>query len=137
MPPDGSTGLKTLANMAGVPRTGIYLKKNRDGTPRPGTYQHLAEESDRRLEALHQAGEIPDSKAAQIERLKKANTALKKHLAQRDAELAELKEFKKLALSRIAVQHLEVERLREQTTASLKVTTLPRQPATDVIESCS
>ncbi|WP_199739361.1 hypothetical protein [Streptomyces klenkii] len=115
VPLDGSTDLKTLARMAGVPRTGFYPKKNRDGTPRPGPYQQLAEEFDRRLKNLHQAGTIPDPKAAQIERLKKANAALKKRLEQSDVELAELKEFKQLALSRIAAQHLELERLREQT----------------------
>ncbi|MFA7764905.1 hypothetical protein [Streptomyces sp. NRRL S-448] len=137
VPPDGSTDLKTLARMAGVPRTGFYPKKNRDGTPRPGPYQHLAEEFDRRLETLHQAGAIPDPKAAQIERLKEANTALKKRLELREAELAELQEFKQLALSRITAQHLEIERLREQTTASPKVTTLPRRESTGVMGSCS
>lgn len=137
VPPDGSTDLKTLAQEAGVHRTGFYPKKNRDGIPRPGPYQHLAEEFDRRLKALHQAGTIPDPKAAQIERLKEANAALKNRLEQREDELAELKEFKQLALSRIAAQHLEIQCLREQTAAGPTVSTLPRRASTGVIGSCS
>ncbi|KPC62673.1 hypothetical protein [Streptomyces chattanoogensis] len=137
VPPDGSTDLKTLARMAEVPRTGFYPKKNRDSTPQPGPYQHLAEEFDRRLTTLRQAGTIPDPKAAQIERLKQANEALKKRLEQCDTELADLKAFKQLALSRIAAQQHEIERLREQTTADTKITTLPRRPVTGAIGSCS
>ncbi|MBH1934973.1 hypothetical protein I5Q34_11920 [Streptomyces sp. AV19] len=137
VPPDGSTDLKTLARMAEVPRTAFYPKKNRDGTLRPGPYQQLAEEFDRRLKTLHQAGTIPDPKTAQIERLKKVNAALKKRLNQHEAELAELKEFKQLALSRITAQHLEIERLREQATADAKVMTLPRRAVTSAIGSCS
>ncbi|MEU9305216.1 hypothetical protein [Streptomyces sp. NPDC048269] len=90
----------------------------------------------RRLENLHQAGAIPDPKAAQIERLKKTNAALKERLDRHEAELAELKAFKQLALSRITAQHLEIERLREQATADTKVTTLPRR-VTSAIGSCS
>ncbi|WP_405884626.1 hypothetical protein OG762_41610 [Streptomyces sp. NBC_01136] len=138
VPPDGSTDLKTLARMAGVPRTGFYPKKHRDGTPRPGPYQHLAAEFDQRLDALHQAGTIPDPKAAQMERLKNANAALKKRLEQSDAELAELKAFKQLALSRIAAQHLEVERLRAHVAEGSRVTDLTRwKTTTGTIGSCS
>ncbi|WP_338933148.1 hypothetical protein WEB32_34130 [Streptomyces netropsis] len=126
LPPGGSTDLKTLAAEAGVTRTGFYPKKNRDGTPQPGPYQHLAKEFDRRLKALHQTGTIPDRKVAQIERLKDANGALKKRLEQREAELAKLRQAMKLALSRIAAQHLELERLGEQAAAGPKVTRLPR-----------
>ncbi|MFJ3591937.1 hypothetical protein ACIQUY_26345 [Streptomyces sp. NPDC090231] len=132
VPPNGSTDLKTLARMAGVPRTGFYPKKNRDGAHRPGPYQRLAEEFDRRLETLRQAAAIPDPKAAQIEHLKTANATLKKRLDQHETELSELKAFKQLAMSRITAQHLEIERLREQATADAKVTTLPRRTVTEI-----
>jgi hypothetical protein len=138
VPPDGSTDLKTLARMAEVPRTGFYPKKHRDGTPRPGPYQHLAAEFDRRLDTLHQAGTIPDPKAAQIDGLKNANEALKKRLEQCDAELAELKAFKQLALSRIAAQHQEIERLRAHAAEGSRVAALTRRKtATGTIGSCS
>jgi hypothetical protein len=114
LPPGGKCDLRTLASEAGVPRTAFYAKKNRDGTARPGPYQHLAREFERRLNALRDVGEIPDPRAAQIERLKEVNTTLKTRLDQRDAELEALKEFKQRALSQIAAQHLEIERLREQ-----------------------
>lgn len=63
LPPGGKCDLKTLAMESGITRTGFYPKKNRDGTTRPGPYQHLAEEFERRLTALQQAGEIVDPRA--------------------------------------------------------------------------
>ncbi|MFI1584679.1 hypothetical protein [Embleya sp. NPDC020630] len=137
VPADGSTDLKTLARLASVPRTGFYPKKHRDGTPRPGPYQHLAEEFDRRLDVLRRAGTIPDPREAQIGRLKIANATLRARIEQSDAELAELKAFKRLALSRLAAQHLELERLREPAATDGKVTTLPRRAVTGLIGSCS
>lgn len=68
LPPGGKPDIKALAASAGVTRTGFYPKKNRDGTVRPGPYQHLAEEFERRLAALHEAGVSPDPRVAQIER---------------------------------------------------------------------
>lgn len=114
LPPGGKADLKTLAAMAGVTRTGFYPKKNRDGTSRPGAYQHLAAEFERRLRELRDAGQIPDPRAAQIDRLKKDNAELKERVATRDAALTELTEFKTLALSRLAAQHDELQRLRRQ-----------------------
>lgn len=72
-----------------------------------------------------EAGSVPDPRAAQIERLKETNAALKTRLEQRDAELETLKEFKRRALSQIAAQHLEIERLREQAAAVGNVRRLP------------
>ncbi|MFG2860910.1 hypothetical protein [Streptomyces sioyaensis] len=112
--PGGRCDLKTLATEAGVSRTAFYPKKNRDGSTRPGPYQHLAEEFEHRLEALQAAGTIPDPRGAQIERLKEANSELQQRVKDRDTELEKLAAFKQLALSRIAAQHLEIERLREQ-----------------------
>ncbi|MFC9822696.1 hypothetical protein ACFWG6_35145 [Streptomyces erythrochromogenes] len=113
VPPGGRCDLKTLAVEAGVTRTAFYAKQNRDGTARPGPYQHLAEEFERRLKALQDAGTLPDPRAAQIERLKVTNAELKQRVEERDIEIEKLTAFKQLALSRIAAQHLEIERLRE------------------------
>ncbi|MET8454222.1 hypothetical protein [Streptomyces sp. NPDC005209] len=110
LPPGGKCDLNTLATQAGVTRTAFYPEMHRDGTTRPGPYQHLAEEFDRRLKTLQEAGEILDPRLAQVSRLKEANATLKERLAKQEAELAELTEFKHRALSRIAAQHLEIER---------------------------
>jgi hypothetical protein len=77
------------------------------------------------LVAIANAGRVPDPRASQIERLKEANTALKSRLVQRDAELEALKDFKRRALSQIAAQHLEIERLREQAAAVSNIRRLP------------
>ncbi|MCC2275476.1 hypothetical protein LKL35_08575 [Streptomyces sp. ET3-23] len=128
LPPGGKCDLRTLASEAGVPRTAFYAKKHRDGTVRPGPYQHLAQEFERRLAALRDAGTVPDPRTAQIERLKEANAALKTRLDQRDAELESLRDFRQRALSRIAAQHLEIERLREALSAQSNIRALSRKP---------
>ncbi|WP_431040773.1 hypothetical protein ACQUSR_01940 [Streptomyces sp. P1-3] len=125
LPPGGKADLKTLAFLAGVTRTGFYPKKNRDGIPRPGAYQHLAEEFERRVQELQAAGEIIDPRAAQVERLKAENAELKKRIADRDQELAKMIAFKTLAISRLAAQHDEIERLREQATQGGNVRQFP------------
>jgi phage shock protein A len=112
IPPGGKADLKTLAAQAGITRTGFYPKKNRDGTERPGPYQHLAEEFERRLKALQDQGEVVDARAGQIARLKDENAALKERIAERDTKIEELTAFKKQAISRLAAQHAEIERLR-------------------------
>jgi len=118
----GKCDLKALAAEAGVTRTGFYPKKNRDGTTRPGPYQHLAEEFERRLRVLQEAGEIVDPRAAQIERLKAEVGELKERIARRDTALAELTEFKTLAVSRLAAQHEEILRLRKADVSGGNVT---------------
>ncbi|MFI6567168.1 hypothetical protein [Streptomyces sp. NPDC050534] len=60
LPPGAKADLQSLAEFAGVTRTGFYPKRNRDGTSRPGAYQHLAEEFTARVQALQDAGEIID-----------------------------------------------------------------------------
>ncbi|SCF69375.1 hypothetical protein [Streptomyces sp. Ncost-T10-10d] len=138
LPASGKCDLRTLASEAGVPRTAFYSKKNRDGTARPGPYQHLAQEFERRLAALRDAGTVLDPRAAQVERLKEANATLKARLDQRDAELESLKDFKQRALSQIAAQHLEIERLREQAAAIGNVRRVPAAPrGTAPYGSCS
>ncbi|GGZ92897.1 hypothetical protein [Streptomyces bluensis] len=125
LPPGNRADLKTLAAAAGVTRTGFYPKKNRDGTPRPGPYQHLAEEFERRLQDLRAAGEIVDPRDAQIDRLKKQVAELKRRITARDEQLAELTEFKALAVSRLAAQHAEIEQLREAVASNARVRSLP------------
>ncbi|MET8563215.1 hypothetical protein ABZV75_22460 [Streptomyces flaveolus] len=138
LPPGGKCDLKTLAAEAGVTRTGFYPKKNRDGTTRPGPYQHLGEEFERRLKAQRDAGEAPDPRTAQIERLKAQVTELKERLAKRDEALAELTAFKTLAVSRLTAQHEEIERLREQAAAVGNVRRLPAaRSGTAPYGSCS
>ncbi|MCJ0869590.1 hypothetical protein [Streptomyces sp. AP-93] len=117
--------IKTLAILSGVSRTGFYPKKTRDDSPRPGPYQHLAEEFERRLASLREVGEIVDPRAAQIERLKAQVADLKDRVTKRDDTLAELNAFKTIALSRLAAQHAEITRLREQAAALGNVRRLP------------
>ncbi|MEU6803024.1 hypothetical protein [Streptomyces neyagawaensis] len=138
LPPGGSCDLKTLATEAGVTRTAFYPKKNRDGTTRHGPYQHLAEEFQRRLRALREAGEVVDPRIAQIERLKAKVAELKERLAQREESVVELTTFKELAVSRLAAQHDEIVRLREQAAAFSNVRGLPAaRPETAPYGSCS
>lgn len=125
LPPGGKADLKTLAAAAGVTRTGFYPKKNRDGTPRPGPYQHLAEEFERRLQELRAAGEIVDPRDAQVDRLKQQVAELKERVATRDEQLAELTEFKVLAISRLAAQYDEIERLRTQVAENSSLRSVP------------
>jgi hypothetical protein len=57
-------------------------------------------------------GEVVDPRAAHIERFKSDNATLKRRVAERDAEIEALSEFKNAALSRLATQHEEIERHR-------------------------
>ncbi|MFE3860597.1 hypothetical protein ACFXPT_09175 [Streptomyces goshikiensis] len=125
LPPGGKCDIKTLADQAGVSRTAFYPKKNRDGTTRPGPYQHLGEEFERRLRTLQEGGQITDPRAAQIQRLKAQVTELQDRVAKRDEALAELTEFRTHAISRIAAQHGEIERLRSQIAGAHGLRRLP------------
>lgn len=130
--------IKTLAAQAGVARTGFYSKKNRDGSPRPGPYQHLAEEFERRLAELRETGVIPDPRAAQIERLKEQVSGLKERLAARDEQIGGFTDFRERALSQIAAQRMEIERLRDALAAPSNVRALPNSPrASAPYGSCS
>lgn len=89
---------------------------------RPGAYQHLAEEFTARLQALQDVGEIVDPRAAQIERLRAQNTEFRERIIARDEKIAQLTEFRTLAISRLAAQHDEIERLRRQVTEARRET---------------
>lgn len=107
IPPGGRCDLKTLATEAGVNRTGFYAKNGA-----PGPYQHLAEEFTRRRTLLEQAGDIPDPRDAQIARLKSDNAKLKERIAEQEASLDILTTFKTTAVSQLAAQQDELQRLR-------------------------
>ena len=87
---------------------------------RPGPYQHLAGEFERRLASLRQAGEATDPRDAQIARLKAENTRLRERLAGQETTIAELNDFKTRAISRLAAQHAETERLRLHRRANVR-----------------
>ncbi|MEU9279993.1 hypothetical protein [Streptomyces sp. NPDC048341] len=138
VPAGGKCDIKTLATRAGVARTGFYPKKNRDGSPRPGPYQHLAEEFERRLAELQEQGIVPDPRAAQIERLKEQVAGLKKRLAERDEQFDGLTNFRQRALSQVAAQRMEIERLRDVLASPSNVRALPNSSRADApFGSCS
>jgi CII-binding regulator of phage lambda lysogenization HflD len=117
----GRCDIKTLASEAGVDRTAFY------GT-RP--YAHLRTEFEERLQTLHQAGESPDPRDAQIARLKNAITTLKERLAQSTSTIDELTDVRSQALARLAAQHDEIARLRNSAAAISRVTRLPHRTTT-------
>ncbi len=133
IPPGGRCDLKTLAAQAGVNRTGFYPKEGR-----PGPFQHLAEEFARRRDLLQEAGTIPDPREAQIVRLKEEVSNLRQRMAERDTKVEELTDFRQRAVSQLAAQHLEIERLRQQLAdgSSQQVTRLPRPRHTAPIGPC-
>jgi DNA repair exonuclease SbcCD ATPase subunit len=116
IPPGGRCDIKTLAREANVDRTAFY------GT-RP--YAHLREDFERRLQARRAAGEVLDARDAQIARLKNQVHTLTERLADRDQQIASLTDIKAQALSRLAAQHDEITRLRQQADGSSAVRRLP------------
>ncbi|MFD8755684.1 hypothetical protein ACFV0O_32610 [Kitasatospora sp. NPDC059577] len=127
LPPGGKCDIKTLARESAVDRTAFYGARS---------YAQLREEFERRLEALHQAGEIPDPREAQIARLKAEVSALKKRLATAEKANEELGEFRTQALARLAAQHEEILHLRRSAATVSGVTRLPTARTT-MIGSCS
>lgn len=117
----GGCDVKTLAQQADVDRTAFY-------GARP--YAHLREEFETRLQALREAGEVPDLRLAQIARLRNEIDTLKLRLARRDQTIATLTDFKTEALSRLAALHDEITRLRTTVTATSNVRRLPARAAT-------
>jgi DNA repair exonuclease SbcCD ATPase subunit len=116
IPPGGKCDIKTLAGAAGVDRTAFY------GT-RP--YAHLRAEFEQRLEQLLDAGERPDPRDAQVARLKDEITQLKERLARSDATITELAGYRDQALARLAAQHHEITRLRQEVQLAARIRRLP------------
>ncbi|GGN91056.1 hypothetical protein GCM10011579_087570 [Streptomyces albiflavescens] len=85
---------------------------------------------------MHEAGEIPDPREAQIARLKAENAKLRERLAQSEQTIDELSDFRGQALARLAAQHKEIVRLRAAAVGTTQVRRL-LAPRTTVIGSCS
>jgi hypothetical protein len=116
IPPGGKCDIKTLALQAGVDRTAFYGSR---------PYAHLRTEFEQRLEELLHAGERPDPRDAQVARLKDEVARLKERVAQSDAIISELVGFRGQALARLAAQHDEVTRLRQDVRLAAGVRRLP------------
>ncbi|MDI9886366.1 hypothetical protein QMZ92_18780 [Streptomyces sp. HNM0645] len=127
IPPGGKCDIKTLASEAAVDRTAFY------GT-RP--YSHLRVEFERRLNAMREAGEIPDPREAQIMRLKAENAKFRERLTASEQAIDELTDFRSQALAQLAAQHEEIIRLRKSVAGTSPVSRLPT-PRTTVIGTCS
>ena len=100
----------------GVDRTAFYGSR---------PYAHLRAEFEQRLKGLHDAGEQPDPRDAQVTRLKNAIAQLKERLTQSDATISELAGFRDQALARIAAQHDEITRLRQETRSAARIRRFP------------
>jgi hypothetical protein len=116
IPPGGKCDIKTLAAEAGVDRTAFYGSR---------PYAHLRTEFEQRLKELHDAGEQPDPRDAQVTRLKEEITRLKERLAQSEATISELAGFRNQALARLAAQRDEITRLRQEARRAASVRRLP------------
>ena len=114
LPPGGRCDIKTLAQAAGISRAALYR-----------TYPHLKDDFERRLAQARAAGQVTDPRDAQITRLKDDIQELRQRLAGRDAAIAELTEFKTCALSRLAAQHDELQRLHAQAARPGNLRVLP------------
>jgi hypothetical protein len=125
LPPRGGCDIKTLAREAGGARTNFYARTDSQGNQRPGQYQYLAEEFQRRLADLREAGIVSDPRELQITRLKDENVKLRERVWERDAQITELTEFKERALSQLAAQHKEILRLRQRADSPDNVRNLP------------
>jgi hypothetical protein len=116
IPPGGKCDIKTLAGTAGVDRTAFYGSR---------PYAHLRTEFEQRLSELLDAGERPDPRDAQVARLKDEAARLKERVAQADATITELAGFRDQALARLAAQHHEITRLRQEAHRAASVRRLP------------
>ncbi len=93
-----------------------------------GPYQHLAEEFERRLKVLQEAGKIVDPRDAPDRQAQGRERGPARAPAARNGRIEELTEFQTLTLSRLAAQHAEVERSRKRLTDSGNVRQLPTGP---------
>jgi hypothetical protein len=119
IPPGGKCDIKTLAGEAGVDRTAFYGSR---------PYAHLRTEFEQRLSELLDAGERPDPRDAQVTRLKDEITRLKERLARSDTTISELADSRSQALARLAAQHDEITRLRQEVRLAAGVRRLPVPP---------
>ncbi|WP_405535191.1 hypothetical protein OG787_12110 [Streptomyces sp. NBC_00075] len=115
IPPGGKCDIKTLVGR-------LQSTAPRSLAPAP-TY--LRVEFERRLQALRQAGDIPDLREAQITRLKMENAKLRERLDRSEQTIDELTDFRTQALARLGAQHEEIIRLREAAAGNSRVRRLP------------
>jgi chromosome segregation ATPase len=118
LPPGGKADITTFTQMAGISRTALYR-----------SYPHIKAEFGRQLAELRSAGQAPDPRDAQIHRLKHQITELKRRIDESETTLGELGQFKALALSRLAAQHEEIQRLRRAAEAATTRATVRQLPA--------
>ncbi|MFG1858466.1 hypothetical protein ACGFJT_42005 [Actinomadura geliboluensis] len=103
LPPGGKVDVKTLAAEADISRNTLYT-----------TYHELKVEFEQRRDRLREAGQILDPRDEQIARLKTQVAELQRRVGARQADLEELRAFKSLAVSQIAAQYMEINRLRRR-----------------------
>ncbi|PRX96239.1 hypothetical protein [Allonocardiopsis opalescens] len=118
IPPGGACDITTLAREADVSRAALYR-----------SYGHLKDEFTRRLNQMHEDGDLPDPRSAQIRRLKDENTRLRDRLHACEQRLAELMELRTSAISRLAAQHDEITQLRRALATRGNVGALPPRPS--------
>jgi AcrR family transcriptional regulator len=118
LPPGGRCDIKTLAAVAGISRAALYR-----------TYPHLKDDFEQRLAQARAAGQVTDPRDAQVTRLKQEIGQLRQRLAGRDAVITELTEFKTRALSQLAAQHDELQRLQTQAARPGNLRVLPARSA--------
>jgi hypothetical protein len=116
IPPGGKCDIKTLAREADVDRTAFYGSR---------PYAHLRDEFEQRLAELRSAGERPDPRDAQVDRLKDEITRLRERPTRSDAAISELSDFRGQALARLAAQHDELTRLRQEVRLAAEIRRLP------------
>ncbi len=115
-PPGSSCDITTLAREAGVDRTAFYGNR---------PYAHLRTEFEHRLEQLRHAGQAPDPKTAQIERLKAEADKLRTALVQANSTIEQLTDFRTQALARLAAQHDQILRLRSAADPKANIARFP------------
>jgi septal ring factor EnvC (AmiA/AmiB activator) len=103
IPPGGNCDIKTLARAAGVDRTAFYGSR---------PYAHLRTELEDRRRQLQETGQTPDPRVAQINRLKADIDRLQDRLTAANQQIADLTDFRRQALARLAAQHDDITRLR-------------------------
>ncbi|PJE00534.1 MAG: hypothetical protein CK429_36425 [Mycobacterium sp.] len=127
IPPGGNCDVKTLAREAGVDRAAFYGNR---------PYAHLRIEFEQRVQQLQRSGHTPDPKTTQIDRLRADLDALRTRLAQANATIDQLSDFRTQALARLAAQHEEILRLRGAADPKTNVAHLPAARPRKVIGPC-
>jgi AcrR family transcriptional regulator len=117
LPPGGSPDITTLARQAGISRATLYR-----------SYPHLKTEFEQQVAARPDDQQSEDPRDARITRLKTENEHLAARIADKDATIGELEQFKTLAISRLAAQHEEIHRLRAATVSAPVATVRALQP---------